>query len=885
MNRAKNSTLHISEIDKAIAEFESKGKLVPNWREVLAKSKGHTMVEKTLWRHSWETLAICTAIYETLPKRVKRLLPHNVFVLAFIHDVGKSSYCHQIVHMRHSHCRAGEAAVFFYNKRSKQGEIAGNVVGWHHGERTPPYSNSHNEYNGDIGYNLTRLKMLDDAQKLFGSVGKLTPRNATMLTALITISDWLASEDNSFPADWTPPINASIDSIALDTNGELMKQARKVIEKSGFCNVFKPKKPLKFEKIFGKKPRKFQTALAKLLNKRGIYIVEAPPGSGKTKGVNHVVSNFLSKDLASGMAFANPTKFLSNQQADDVDAMLIATYEGFQQKDEELKKLGKRLRPAKVSHSSAIYDAPTSGRVENIDVSRFFDRSKLVLLNPFSVGTIDQLMMSILNVHHFYLRFFGLAGKIVVIDEYHSYDGYMTPIINRLCKMLYDIGCTVILVSATMPTWKINEFKFGVAPKVNQPTGMKPYPALHDVLRGKVYALPPVTEPEPRKVDISWIQKDDVASKALTLASLGANVIIYANTVQSAQDYCTNLERMINVKNIPIELFHSRFMHSDRDAIQNKWMRTVKAGSREDATIKRPQGAVYIATQVAEQGMDLDFDFVFSELCPMEALIQRLGRGRRDDANNPYRAPICSATSELFIIDCITIEGKDFFGTSACMYMEYLLHATKICLQSISHIQIPDGIPALVDMPYNITIPAGQAAIKQYLEDYNKNKLWLEHKAKGKIIDGLPTDFSFTEKDDEEQGSQTRLTIPEVECFIIKKMISCSIEKSDKGDPFPCPVYETAQGEILTVLLNHSNGKYLHMPDFHETAYGSIVHIYKYKLKEFESYFNSEAWMDTITFGSNLLLQLDGDSLLTMDGKNTGLKYTTKMGVIAPCTI
>jgi CRISPR-associated endonuclease/helicase Cas3 len=73
------------------------------------------------------------------------------------------------------------------------------------------------------------------------------------------------------------------------------------------------------------------------------------------------------------------------------------------------------------------------------------------LLAPFGVGTIDQAELATLNVKHVPLRMMGLAGKVLIVDEVHAYDVYMTTIIEQLLRWLSAMGTSVILLSATLP--------------------------------------------------------------------------------------------------------------------------------------------------------------------------------------------------------------------------------------------------------------------------------------------------------------------------------------------------------------------------------------------------------------------------------------------------
>jgi len=87
----------------------------------------------------------------------------------------------------------------------------------------------------------------------------------------------------------------------------------------------------------------------------------------------------------------------------------------------------------------------------------WFTPKKRALLSPFAVGTVDQALMSVMQVRHSTVRLFGLANKTVVLDEVHAYDVYTSTIIDRMVQWLSSIGSSVVVLSATLPRERRNE--------------------------------------------------------------------------------------------------------------------------------------------------------------------------------------------------------------------------------------------------------------------------------------------------------------------------------------------------------------------------------------------------------------------------------------------
>src|SRR5207248_9773559 len=93
------------------------------------------------------------------------------------------------------------------------------------------------------------------------------------------------------------------------------------------------------------------------------------------------------------------------------------------------------------------YDGAPAGVV----AAEWFTHRKRGLLAPFGVGTVDQVLLAVLQTRHVFVRLFGLAHKTVVVDEVHAYDAYMTTLLERLLEWLGALEAPVVLLSATLP--------------------------------------------------------------------------------------------------------------------------------------------------------------------------------------------------------------------------------------------------------------------------------------------------------------------------------------------------------------------------------------------------------------------------------------------------
>ncbi len=161
-------------------------------------------------------------------------------------------------------------------------------------------------------------------------------------------------------------------------------------------------------------------------------------GLGKTEAALYAAYQLLSNGQASGIYFALPTQLTSNKIYDRFNLFL----EQILADNCEHRSL--------LLHANAWLLDTEMGEEGRPGGALVLISSKRGLLAPFAVGTIDQALMAAMNVKHGFVRAFGLAGKVVILDEVHTYDAYTGTIIDALIQLLTQLDCTVIVLSATL---------------------------------------------------------------------------------------------------------------------------------------------------------------------------------------------------------------------------------------------------------------------------------------------------------------------------------------------------------------------------------------------------------------------------------------------------
>ena len=352
------------------------------------------------------------------------------------------------------------------------------------------------------------------------------------------------------------------------------------------------------------------------------------------------------------------------------------------------------------------------------------DSSKKAFLAQVGVGTIDQALLSVLYSRHNSLRMYGLAQKIVIVDEVHAYDLYMQGLIHNLLKFLAAQHKSVVLLSATLPLAMkeelVNSYVSGLSEdgKVDGnralPSDEFPLISIHHQREDRY--LPVAVAPgKERSINLRFFTTPNMGEPLEFLAKVsrsGRCGVWICNTVKDAQQAYSRLKAHIGTENVL--LFHSRFTMADRQAIEQTVMDIF--GKRSGA---ERRGKILIATQVVEQSLDLDFDEMVSDLCPIDLLIQRSGRLKRhvrDSEGNPITGSTDGRGAVTLSVFGPAPHGEissswysGFFPAGSYVYEDpSILWKTAVLLREEGSIRVPERSRHLIESVYgasNIEVP------------------------------------------------------------------------------------------------------------------------------------------------------------------------------------
>lgn len=391
-----------------------------------------------------------------------------------------------------------------------------------------------------------------------------------------------------------------------------------------------------------------------------LFVLEDATGSGKTEAALILAARLIDRGLADGLFFGLPTQATADQMFERVTRDVPAWFEDPARATLVLAHGARDQSHAFLRHLAQLDDdVPGEGRSATMRLSEWLAQgNKRALLAQVGVGTLDQALLAALRVRHQSLRLLGLFRKVLVVDEVHSYDPYMTQVLLRTLELHAASGGSAILLSATLPLalrsrllsaystgirrWQADERQPGRGRRRSAPVQAPQaqstdYPLLtrwSPSLGSQVQELAFPSAPHSRRVlDIEYLTDEgQVLERIAAWHAAGEAVVWVRNTVGDA---CRAWSRLVERFGIDAcTLFHARFAAVDRRRIQEDVLAAL--GRTSDAASRK--GRIVVTTQVFQESLDADADRMVTDLCPVDVLLQRLGRYRRhlrDAQGNP----------------------------------------------------------------------------------------------------------------------------------------------------------------------------------------------------------------------------------------------------------
>lgn len=687
----------------------------------------------TVRDHCLNVGSVASVLSKSLTPYVRSLLPDGGVTLIAAHDIGKISPVFQLKSRiwkedwqdrlglvapdtyEENHAVVSQCFLSLKYSKPPNWVIA---VGGHHGmyPRNRAQLRGAKEKKAAQWMSDAKEELLQELVETFGELPKephnVPPKGARLhwFTGFMIFSDWIGSSTEWFPladpsveADTVTPEHSL--TLAEAAIGAIGWRQRSVHIGLHFSDLFKTDGQPTFS------PRPLQQALLDAVDAPGLYIIEAPMGSGKTEAALAGAYKRWCNGGEAGLYFGLPTQLTSNRIHERIKAFLSNTLS-------ESSSLALVHSNAWLSEKRISPIAPTSPDTASQDEAnewnRWFSDNRKSLLAPFGTGTIDQALMATMPVRFSALRLFALSGKVIVIDEVHSYDPYTSALVDQTVEWLLECGCSVFVLSATLTAARRASLVNAAGAKELKSRGA--YPLITKVSRGAPFAesIHISDEMRPRStIQIEHVSQnvEQWIDQAVSAAAAGACVLIVRNTIALAQETFRQLKSQCH-EGVECGLIHSRFPQFRRDANEAEWMQKLGKGDAH-----RPSGAILVGTQVVEQSVDIDADLLITDLAPTDLILQRIGRLHRHTRHRPkgYEPPTCVILQPDVDWNASIKEIKAALGPSAYVYPPFALFQAQQEWGRRKHVVLPSQIRDLLEASASApdTLPTGAEALKK----------------------------------------------------------------------------------------------------------------------------------------------------------------------------
>lgn len=579
------------------------------------------------------------------------------------------------------------------------------------------------------GLSLLLRKLKDWFPLAFESGGDLLPGCAAFqhaLSGLVVAADWIGSSTEWFPYLEDPEDDRMTfarkrAALALEQIGISTSSHRaNVPEEAGIL----------FSRLSGySTPRGVQEAISKITSdwhSGSLVLIEAETGAGKTEAALLHFFRLFREGHVDGMFFALPTRTAATQLyrrvltatqnvlGENAPPVVLAV-PGYLEVD---GVRGIRVQQDGLPFPRVLWpDEQPSQRGWSSEAPVRF------LAGAIAVGTIDQVLLSSLRTKHSHFRASMLSRQLLVVDEVHASDVYMGRLLEEVLRFQGAMGGHSLLMSATLGSAQSSKL-FGIPLPPFEDSLKIPYPAL-SWKDGGLSHRGHFESHKSKKVFVDLMDlagdHESVADLAKGAASQGARVLIIRNTVGDCIKTQEALEAheplLFKVDGMPAP-HHSRFAKADREILDER-VETYFGKSAQGN-----KGIILCATQTIQQSLDLDADLLITDLCPMDILLQRIGRlfrherPRTKSFTSPRVIVLCPQGAELgeYIRKDFSAQGPHGIGR---VYPDLLvMEATmRACRSGV--FDIPEDNRRLVE---ETTHPSALGSLARSL-----GPRWIEH--------------------------------------------------------------------------------------------------------------------------------------------------------------
>jgi CRISPR-associated endonuclease/helicase Cas3 len=335
--------------------------------------------------------------------------------------------------------------------------------------------------------------------------------------------------------------------------------------------------------------RKFQEDLS---NHVGHAFLEAPTGSGKTLAA--VLWALRNRRSGERIFYLLPYQASIEAMAD--------TLEGYFGRENVAVLHARALDYAFREYFEELgeYEAAESYAKAEIELNRLAHK-------PIKVATPFQLLKWLFGIPRWEIGVSEMVGGLFIFDEIHAYDAHAIALIVEMVRFLRKLGGRFLFMSATFTPFLKQLLQEAVGEQIRE------------------FTLKPEDEWSERFLSqarhrLRWRDAtlEALLPEIVQAAREGERVLVVANRVSQAQEIYQALKGQIDC----VYLLHSRFTRRDRVEKERRIIGSLQG--KNDLNVR-----ILVATQVVEVSLDVSFDIIFTEVAPVDDLLQRFGRVNR----------------------------------------------------------------------------------------------------------------------------------------------------------------------------------------------------------------------------------------------------------------
>ncbi len=545
---------------------------------------------------------------------------------------------------------------------------------------------------------------------------------AWWLAGLTTLADWIGSGRR-----WFAPVDAASHADLVAYWHEAQAKAARAVSEAGL-SVSSHSASGGITGLFPgvvARPLQHWAECVALPVGPALFVIEDATGAGKTEAALVLAHRLLAAGRGQGLFFALPTMATANAMHERLAPAYGRLFAPGTTPSLVLAHGRRALNPRFTDSILAgvadpardmVADPAQDGVADPADqpaggqcAAWIADDRRKVFLAEIGVGTIDQALMAVLPARHAMLRLVGLAQRVLIVDEAHAYDAYMTTELKRLLHFHAALGGSAIVLSATLTARQrgglCEAFRVGLGTPAGHRLGVAAAYPLGTVASASAILAEPIPAASRRRVAVTRLDAPGDAVDALDAAARqGAAVAWVRNTVDDA----IAAAEMLRARGHDPLLFHARFAMGDRLDVERRVLRRFGKA----ATAEERRGQVLVATQVVEQSLDLDFDLMVSDLAPADLVIQRAGRvWRHERGQRPVAGPrLLLLAPEPVAGPTTAWLGEALRGTGFVYRDLAMLWRSARALLAAGVIETPENVRALVEAAFDRDRPDAEPA-------------------------------------------------------------------------------------------------------------------------------------------------------------------------------